>query len=70
MIVAKLKGEIAALELQVLEIQGACSHPTLAVRSVNKSDTGNYDPGADHYWREHHCLLCDKKWCEELGRGR
>lgn len=62
MIIAQLQGQIKAIEEQIRQIQSDCPHPKVALRSVNKGNSG-FD--YEHYWTEHHCLLCDKKWTEK-----
>lgn len=57
-----IQKEIEALEAELKAIQKECSHPKPAIISINKGDTGNYDPTQDHYWTEHHCTLCDERW--------
>lgn len=61
-IVTEMKEQIKALEEKISKIQEQCSHPPLAVKSKNGSNTGNYDPSQDSYWTDYHCTLCDKHW--------
>lgn len=63
-IVAEIKADIAKLQLRLTTIQSECTHPAAALSKIAKGDTGNYDPSADYYWYECHCLLCDKQWRE------
>lgn len=58
-----LEYQIASYQESLYNLQEECPHPLL--QSVNKSDTGNYDPSADCYWTEHSCPSCGKKWIEE-----
>lgn len=65
MIVLDLQKQIAELTLKIRQIQEECSHPKIAVTKKPGSNTGNYDPSADSYWMDCHCLLCDKTWRED-----
>ena len=51
------------LETRLLELRDACPHTS--VSKTYKSNTGNYDPGADSYWISFHCPDCDKRWQED-----
>lgn len=62
------KAAIKAAEEELRALQAECSHPKEGLESVAGSNTGNYDPTADCYWINHHCLLCDKRWTEEYDR--
>jgi hypothetical protein len=66
-IIDDLKATIALLETQIKVIQSACSHPDAAKTTVNRGDTGNYNPHDDHYWSEHKCNLCQKEWTTDQG---
>ena len=59
---ASLKAKIKELQDQINTIQSKCSHPVEALEKEHDADTGNYDPGADRYWTNFHCHLCDKHW--------
>jgi len=54
---------IAKLNEEKLRLQNACNHPGLI--SVQKSDTGNYDPTHDCWWVEFTCPNCGKFWRED-----
>ena len=64
----KIIRETVAKKMQVIndakdvirDLQKACSHENATF--VNKGSTGNYDPSADAYWREHYCPDCGKQW--------
>lgn len=60
--VDELRAEIAAAAQKIKVIQNECSHPLSARTTTPRGNTGNYDPGADSYWTEHHCGLCDRSW--------
>lgn len=64
-IIQEYKEQIEKLQSKIVEIQDWCSHPKAALTSVNKSDTGNYDPSCDSFWTEFHCGLCEKRWTED-----
>jgi hypothetical protein len=64
-IVQEIKEQITQLELKLINIQKNCSHPKDVIVSVNRSNTGNYDPSADRYWTDHHCTFCDKRWSSD-----
>lgn len=68
--VQKLKTEIEALQKIIVAIQKQCSHPKEALEQKSGSNTGNYDPSSDCYWKDYICHLCEKKWREDLGNGR
>lgn len=59
------KIQLDVLNQQIKELQKNCAHPREVVLVENKSNTGNYDPTADCYWKEMHCLACDKRWSED-----
>lgn len=59
------KMQLDVLNEQIKNIQEKCPHPSEALLIKNKSNTGNYDPSADCYWKEMHCLACDKRWIED-----
>jgi len=59
----RVEKELAALEVELAQIQGICSHPSPV--KINKGNTGNYDRSADSYWRECACPGCGKKWTED-----
>ena len=63
--VIQIKEQIQTLQDKLHKIQSKCSHPNGAVTIVYKSNTGNYDPSQDCYWKEMHCKLCDKDWIED-----
>lgn len=44
-------------------LQDICTHPN--VTKISKSNTGNYDPHGDKYWKECRCPDCDKYWRED-----
>lgn len=48
---------------KLLEFQETCPH--IVVTMEYKSNTGNYDPSADCYWRDYHCHDCDKRWSKD-----
>jgi len=54
--------QVAELQGKILEIQAQCTHPEASLDSKHGADTGNYDPGADSYWTENKCGLCQKGW--------
>ncbi len=65
-IIAKRKTLLDKLKIYSDEmkiIQDECTHPN-AVK-INKSNTGNYCPQDDHYWRECSCPDCLKTWTED-----
>jgi hypothetical protein len=51
------------LAVELANLQAACTHPN--VEKEYKSNTGNYDPSADHYWIEFRCPDCRKRWNED-----
>ena len=57
LVISEVKGKIEAL-------QDVCKHPN--VTKVSRSDTGNYDPYEDRYWKEYSCPDCDKRWTDYL----
>lgn len=59
-----IENAIAGYKKQLEQLQESCPHINL--QSVNKSDTGNYDPSADCYWKEHKCHSCGKFWTEDV----
>lgn len=59
------RSQIAAFNGLIESLQHGCEHPKEALITVNKSNAGNYDPSNDCYWKEMHCLICDKKWSED-----
>jgi hypothetical protein len=61
--VKQIKEEINSLWSKIDRIKDKCKH--LFVDTVLKSDTGNYDPTQDCYWKEMTCLTCEKQWNED-----
>jgi hypothetical protein len=43
-------------------MQSKCKHTNVEIKY--HSDTGNFDPSRDAYWKDCHCLECDKYWSE------
>lgn len=60
--VYKLYNDIEKIKKRISKIQEKCEHPKHSVKSINGSNTGNYDPSADSWWTDHHCSICNKKW--------
>jgi len=58
--VIEIKNEQQSLVEELQEIQRKCKH--IRTNEKDCGNTGNYDPTADRYWTEYHCLMCDKKW--------
>jgi hypothetical protein len=57
----KIRVEILRLQTVLVFLQNnICKHPN--VKETARSNTGNYDPGADVYWTEFDCPDCDKFW--------
>lgn len=47
----------------MLELREQCMHPN--VKKENKANTGDYDPSANHYWRDCACPDCGRRWMED-----
>lgn len=63
--IIKLRNQISKNLGKIMDIQAGCPHPIEHLYVEYKSDTGNYDPSEDSYWKECHCKWCDKKWWED-----
>ena len=61
--VLNLNKKILELNQKIILIQSSCQHTSSVV--VFKSDTGNYDPSEDSYWKEFTFSSCQKKWSEK-----
>ena len=59
----RLEEEQTALGVELTSLQDYCEHPN--VNKENKANTGNYDPSADHYWKDCKCPDCGKWWRED-----
>lgn len=53
---AELRKQLAAIHLQMQQIQNNCQHNHMTVRA--KSNTGNYCSSDDSYWYEGKCRAC------------
>lgn len=60
--VAQIEYVISQLKSKIKEIQDDCNHEKADFEY--RSDTGNYDRGADRYWKAWHCPDCNKRWDE------
>ena len=56
----KIQAEIDDLNIQLDKYQEKCKHKRATYESG--SNTGNYDPGADAYWRDYDCPTCLNTW--------
>lgn len=60
--VKELEIEKQEIQDKINRIQEECSHPADCVTYKAGSNTGNYDPSCDSYWRDYTCDLCEKRW--------
>ena len=61
--IQRLKKNIVKAQARIKELQDICLHTNTTKKYG--ADTGNYDPHADRYWIDFHCLDCDKHWTED-----
>jgi len=59
------KRMIADATAALAAVQAECTHPKEGLSITPRSNTGNYDPSADSYWKEFDCTLCGKRWTED-----
>lgn len=52
--------------VKINELRKKCNH-SMATKEY-KSNTGNYDPSCDSYWREFNCPECGKYWTEDYSK--
>jgi len=56
----RLQAKKQKIHEEIVAVQTAYPHADL--KSTWGSDTGNWDPSADSYWKDYHCQDCDKRW--------
>ena len=59
----ELESDMDLIRERMVINQKNCKHPM--VEKTNRSDTGNYDPGCDSYWKDCYCPDCGKRWRED-----
>lgn len=64
-VIEQIDKQITELQKKKEAIQNECSHPLSALEINYRSDTGNYDPSSDKYWKDMDCGLCGKHWTED-----
>lgn len=52
------------LSNQLNEIRNLCKHPKDMLTVKNNSNTGNWCPSDDSYWKECKCNVCGHYWTE------
>lgn len=61
--VQEINNKIEKLYKEIETIEEKCDHKNKTM--TYRSNTGNYDPHEDCYWREYSCPTCEKLWREE-----
>lgn len=61
--IKKYEAEIDIIEVKIKRLQDRCKHKN--VERTPRSNTGNWDAGADRYWYDCRCTDCDKVWWED-----
>lgn len=56
--------ELDKLTSELFNIREKCKHKKSTF--TYDFNTGNYDPSADCYWKDHKCSDCGKPWREHL----
>lgn len=59
----RIQNNIDKWKKLIVDLQSTCQHENVEIKY--KSNTGNYDPYADCYWKEFKCTDCGKFWRED-----